>query len=242
MSVDEDFELEQVLQRARRGLAPSAGDRARIAGRLAAVVSARPAAAPLRALHRAALVGAVALGGGIGYWQGYRAGGAVERVLPVIPVVEPLAASVAVVPAPTPPSVVAEAVSAPEAARAPRAARNPAASSEPRAPAPAGESGGLDTEVRELRRIEKAIREGNPRLALVLLEELARSIPQGQLLEERAAARVMASCQLGADSASVEARAFVARHASSAYVARVNEICGLDKQRISAPPGTDVPR
>jgi hypothetical protein len=42
--------------------------------------------------------------------------------------------------------------------------------------------------VRQLRRVERAIREGNPRFALVLLEELDQVMPAGQLLEERRAA------------------------------------------------------
>ena len=102
---------------------------------------------------------------------------------------------------------------------------------------------GLDDEVRELRRIEKAVREQNPRLALVLLDQLDQTIPTGQLLEERAAARVMANCSLETPSAQGSARAFAAKHPRSAYLARVIEICrltGAGNERISPAPGTSV--
>jgi hypothetical protein len=116
------------------------------------------------------------------------------------------------------------------------AARIPSA-----APAPST-AVGLDEEVRQLRRVERAIREGNPRLALVLLEEMDQAIPKGQLLEERRAASIMANCQLGSGDAVSNARAFVAKHAGSAYLTRVIGICGLETERNSAAPGTNTPR
>ncbi|MEO6599738.1 MAG: hypothetical protein ABIQ16_07690, partial [Polyangiaceae bacterium] len=130
----------------------------------------------------------------------------------------------------------------PSAARSasfPANARSVAEAADPREPL------GLDEEVRQLRRVERAIREENPRLALVLLEELDLAIPQGQLLEERKAASLMASCQLGVPAAQDNARAFASEHAQSAYVARVIAICRLaadSGERISPAAGTSIPR
>ena len=79
----------------------------------------------------------------------------------------------------------------------------------------------------------------------MLLDELDKDIPAGQLLEERKAASVMADCELDAASARDAARAFVTHHAGSAYVSRVRELCDLSAdidERIPPAPGTSVPR
>jgi hypothetical protein len=76
----------------------------------------------------------------------------------------------------------------------------------------------------------------------VLLDDLDRAIPAGQLLEARRAASIMANRQLGAGAAVANARVFVSQHASRGYLARVIEICGLESERNSAALGTNVPR
>lgn len=84
----------------------------------------------------------------------------------------------------------------------------------------------LDAELRTLRRVERAQRAGNPRLALALLDDLDRENPRGQLLEERAAARAVAECQSTFGPArSVVAERFRRRYGSSVYLPRVEAAC-----------------
>ncbi|MEI9950110.1 MAG: hypothetical protein WDO74_14340 [Pseudomonadota bacterium] len=253
--LDDDEAL--ILAQARRALGPTSADEQRLLQRLLPQLarlpapSARPLAGPswaLRAVAAVAVIGAVALSGGLGYRQGLQAGIAQQnqtstRTDPVVAdaSTRPVEASLDVAP-PAPPERsqprVAKASSAASAPSASSAASAPRTRSEPPAPpAPLG----LDEEVRQLRRVERAIRESNPRLALVLIEDLDRAIPAGQLLEERRAASLMANCQLGAAGAVATARAFATQHAGSAYLTRVIEICGLESKRNSAAPGTQVP-
>jgi len=76
-----------------------------------------------------------------------------------------------------------------------------------------------------LARIERALRDNNPRFALGLLGELDRMVPGGQLLEERQAARALAHCQLGSDGAAERAYEFAEQHPQSAYLARIRQAC-----------------
>jgi hypothetical protein len=246
----------RILEQARRGLSPTLADRERIkqgivsqlgvAGASGALPKRLDAGA-LRAARWVAVAGFFALGGALGYWQGYRAGAkggeliSVVRSVPVAPLARPspLATEQSSLPAPSAGNAAlaiaksARIVTLNPSARAPSEAARPA------------EALGLDEEVRQLRRVEKAIRDNNPRFALVLLDELDTDIPAGQLLEERKAASLMANCQLDAPTASDDARAFATRYAHSAYVARLFEICRLPAnvgERISPAPGTSVPR
>ena len=262
--MDDDEAL--ILEQARRALNPTSADRRRVLQSLLprlTPTATTPLAASdnpvskahsrtLSVLGSAAVLGAVALSGGLGYWKGFEAGIAQQNPR----VAEPNAALFAPAAAtPTRPPELAPSISPePDRERAapsvpstrPASGRSTPAtprvlSEVPRAPAELG----LDEEVRRLRRVERAIRESNPRLALVLLEDLNRAIPAGQLLEERRAASIMANCQLGADNAASDARTFEATHAGSAYLSRVVEICRLTSapsERISPAPGTDVPR
>jgi hypothetical protein len=93
----------------------------------------------------------------------------------------------------------------------------------------------LELETRLLARVERALRDDNARLALGLLGELDRTVPGGQLTEERQAARAMGHCALGSDSAPKLALAFVESHASSAYVPRVREACRAALEKKDAP-------
>jgi hypothetical protein len=76
-----------------------------------------------------------------------------------------------------------------------------------------------------MRRVERALREGNSRLALALLGELERAVPRGRLGEERSAAEVMAKCGLGVGPPLVLADDFAKKYASSVYYARVMQAC-----------------
>jgi hypothetical protein len=85
-------------------------------------------------------------------------------------------------------------------------------------------------------RIERALRDENARFALGLLGELDRTIPGGQLNEERTAARVLAHCQLGSDAAPTLAREFARRYAKSAYRTRIAQSCATNATPETAPP------
>jgi hypothetical protein len=93
------------------------------------------------------------------------------------------------------------------------------------APSPAPSSATLREEARELQRVDRALRSGTPQLALGLLRELDERIPRGVLLEERAAARLIARCQNGDASAPNAAVAWLERHAQSVYAPRLRAAC-----------------
>jgi len=91
--------------------------------------------------------------------------------------------------------------------------------------------GSLSEELDLLRRAERTIRAGNSMVALGLLNELDARFPKGQMLDERAAARVMANCQLADETAAkVMGQAYLGAHAQSVYAARVRSICHLDAE------------
>jgi len=259
--LDDDEAL--ILAQARNGLGPTSSDERRLLHNVLVQVAMTPVATvepsangvpkspwPLRIAGSVAVIGAVALSGGLGYHQGFQAGIAqknshdtrenavVSAALPMVDEAKP---------APAPSMEPAHPVEhAPQIERRwEREAKSNSVSSAARIPSasPAPSSRlGLDEEVRQLRRVERAIREGNPRLALVLLEEVDQSMPAGQLLEERRAASIMANCQLGSADAVSNARAFAAKHSGSAYLTRVIAICGLEGEWKSAVPGTNTPR
>ena len=242
---DLDVQEQRLLAGARRALSPNAADQKRvlasIAPTLALALSPSVSASPgtrARVAHYllgvSALGVAVLAGYGWGYWVGAKA-----RPAPAV------AAPAVAVPGGTAPPAASNArpgVREPEASsrdvRAPVGRRSVAVAP---TPSVAGPPPGLDEEVRQLRRIERAVREGNPRLALVIAEDLDQSIPRGQLLVERRAATLMASCQLGADGAEQVAADFLRNNPDSAYAARLREICKLaaTPQRTSVGPGTD---
>jgi hypothetical protein len=100
------------------------------------------------------------------------------------------------------------------------------------APEPAVVSSSLDAEVKALRSVERALRNREPRRALELLAQLDLTTANGQLLEERAAARAMALCDERAASRTVDrAEAmqrvleFSQRYPASVYFARVRRTC-----------------
>jgi len=87
-------------------------------------------------------------------------------------------------------------------------------------------------ELELLRRAERTIRSGNSQVALGLLRDLDQRFPKGQLVEERAAARVMANCQLAdADAARTQGNAYLKAHPQSVYADRVRTLCQLDSEK-----------
>jgi hypothetical protein len=257
-----DEDEASILAEARRALSPTSADERRIFQRLLPELSLPPGVPSgselpgtswaLRAVAALAVIGAVAFSGGLGYHKGWQAGIAQQNKPPTP--ANPVQAASAM-PAqtrlelapPVSPARPLQSPSIPSVVRARSETSAASAHSGTSAPSARPEAAqlGLDEEVRQLRRVERAIREDNPRLALVLLDDLDREIPKGQLLEERQAASIMANCRLGADAAVADAHAFAAAHAASAYLARVIEICGLEStatERNSAASGTHVPR
>lgn len=86
----------------------------------------------------------------------------------------------------------------------------------------------IGEEVALLKRAERAIRYENALLALGLLRELDRRFPQGKLLDERAAARVMAQClQLEPDAARAAGESYLRRASSNLYHDRVRRLCSV---------------
>lgn len=237
--MSESFDEEQMLQRARRGLSPRREDvdrvRASIAASLAAGVDPPDLPAGGSGVFRSELFRrvlpttiALGIGGAAGFALGHRVGVedgsalAEHRRAPVAP-------SAA---APRPPEP-------PLTAPVPR----PASSAEAQGPVADTErsvrrtSAGIGEEVRLLERVERAIRDRNPRLALGLLAELDRVAPRGELHEERRAARVMAECGLGAGAGTEAIERFERAYPGSAYLGRVRETCGPGSATDSARPG-----
>jgi len=84
----------------------------------------------------------------------------------------------------------------------------------------------LSEEVRALRNVERALRDGNAGLASAFLDDLDRSVPGGQMQEERAALRAIARCTAGRQPFGVNlADDFVAAYAASVYRRRVQDAC-----------------
>ena len=77
-----------------------------------------------------------------------------------------------------------------------------------------------------LRSVERALREHHPGFALALLRELDRSVPNGQLTEERLAVRTIARGASGDVPLGVNlAEDFVVRYPNSVYGRRATEAC-----------------
>jgi len=226
----------ELLARAKRGLSPTRDDELRVraalqhavtSGQPSASDAARPtlpAAAKLPAVAKlgAALLLAAATGSA-GYWLGFRAGSAtkasepprvVERTV-LVPRGEAAAPAEPVTSAPkdppTKPSRSLRALPSASSVTAAEPAESP-----------------LELETRFLARVERSLRSENPRLALGLLGELDRLVPDGQLVEERRAGHVVAHCQLGSESAAKLAQDFAARFPSSAYAARIEQACAAN--------------
>ena len=104
------------------------------------------------------------------------------------------------------------------------------------APAPATPET-LAEEVRALRGAERALREDHPGLALALLRELDRAVPNGRLAEERLAVRTIARCASGDVPFGVSlAQDFSERYPGSLYDRRVTDACAATDSSPSGDP------
>jgi hypothetical protein len=240
-----DLDAADILAAARRGLSPTSADAERVRGLMEAALQggaagerAVPQDAPRGAagsrspsvargwlwLRRFAALGAVAaVAGGVGYRAGRRASRDEAIAHPPVSVHHETPAQAAVPPpkvVPATPAVSSTSLGSVRPARDPAHRPAPIGAS---APAPAS----MAEEVRVLRSVERALRENRPGFALALLRELDRSVPNGQLTEERLAVRTIARCASGAVPFGVNlAEDFADRYPASVYGRRVTEACG----------------
>ena len=188
--------MKEVLDQARRGWSPGAADAARV--RRAVERRARAPAPPSHRCHAPApRSGSVDPAGrgfhgcrrGLGYWAGRQA----ERRQSLA---RPMPAPRATVPAapPTPSSPALEPPGPATSAARPPITGAPTPPAVVRRAAASTPAESLAAEVRALRNIERALRDGNPGLATAFLDQLDWDVPDGQLREERAALRAIARC------------------------------------------------
>ena len=226
-----------LLARAHRALSPSAEDANRVRASLRAALATAAVAAPdaaARGIGAATrlsgwtgrIVAAAAIAGSagsIGYWVGHRAG---VREQPPAPV--PAAVSVAEQPPSPPPASPPPPPPAPEQAARPEPRQVAQARVAPHraAPAPSATPASLAKEIEALRAVERALRDGRPGLALALLHELDRAVPDGKLVEERQATAAIARCASGSiPLGTAPAADFAASYPTSVYRDRVEQAC-----------------
>lgn len=120
------------------------------------------------------------------------------------------------------PVVAPQVETAATTSRRPRAApREPTPSVEPTAP-----PSSLAEELALLRRAQRAIAAGDPSMAVRHLDELAERFPDGVMVEEREAARVVALCESGRrEDARATAQRFLRERPASPLRARVSGAC-----------------
>lgn len=83
----------------------------------------------------------------------------------------------------------------------------------------------LEAETQGLREVQLALRAKEPQRALSLLDQQDRRFVQGQLKQEREAARVLALCVTDATAGSTAYQRFVGAHPGSPLLARLKAAC-----------------
>jgi len=231
-----------LLAAARRGLSPTAGDRARVLRAIRGVIAAGDAASngdasppvPPRLVtgaRRLVALGAVAAAAaGAGYVGGFRAG----RRQAALDTPSSSGERTTLAPRSPPPERAGgdHPPASPGREVADPRARPPAMPRRPRGtavapPAPEGTpASSLAVELEGLRAVERALREGKPGFALSLLRELDDKVPKGRLLEERLATRTIARCAAGDVPMGIDlAEEFAERYPDSVYGRRVADAC-----------------
>jgi hypothetical protein len=121
-----------------------------------------------------------------------------------------------------PPGSPATTVPEPER-RSPSGGAKPGAGTFPDETPPSSD---LSREARALSGVQRAVRDGRSSEALALLDQQDRDFPQGELRQERVAARVVALCAAGrASEARTLAASFLARAPRSPLAARMRTVC-----------------
>jgi hypothetical protein len=240
--------LERGLAELRADLSPSSADKARLralilAPALAGNVEPSPAPpakldgwAALKAAGTAGLkAGALLLGVGLGagFWLGRETSLPATRAPAAIEAAPSPSAVARAAPAAPPPAPPA--TPGPLETRQVLKVSEPSPLAEPRRPPPRARAtrkavapNPLNEELALLRRVERALRNGDPALALALLGELDERFPESRLVEERQAAKLMAHCRQGSADAVARAHAFLHDSPASVYRQRVQSACGLD--------------
>jgi RNA polymerase sigma-70 factor, ECF subfamily len=98
------------------------------------------------------------------------------------------------------------------------------------APADGAPADTLAEEARLLAQARHALRGGDNERGLALLDEHARTFPNGWFASDRAVERIVALCSLGRrDEARREAKAFLARHPNSPLTRRIGSSCAAER-------------
>jgi hypothetical protein len=250
--------LDETLASARAAGAPAAA-RARVRARLEAggAFASPPAAAGAGAasngvaalgVARSTVALLVGLGFGAGYWLGLHhpqaepgaaAPSAAASMQPVAAAVP--AAAVQNTPSSEPASPPETLTPASEAnaagTPAPRVAEAAPRRAHRSAPPRAVPREGFSDEVALLQRAERALRAGQPELALSFVSELEQRYPESPFGEERGAARVMAECALSHTGALERAASFLRERPASVYSDRVRQLCAPENSDGKRQPG-----
>ena len=216
---DSDQELARLFSVAREATMPDPGAHDRVkAGVARRLAPGAPTARRAWARRTWVGVGIGVLGLGAALWP---------RVYPrtgssaPIPALEVAPRPQIVAPAPPPETT------APAALPVSAEVASPTPLLQPRKPAPSSTLGvDASDELSLVRAMQQALRSGDAGRALALAGEHGRRFPRGTLAEEREGVRAVAQCQLAAPNARATIlRAFVGRHPSSPYAARVKAVC-----------------
>jgi hypothetical protein len=205
---------------------PRPSDRARVrralfarvaAGGAVTLLSSSAAAAP--AVAKVLLPLVLVAAGGVGGALWWRARHTADVTTTSVRVAAPAA-----VPAPVvEPVAVAAPAPEPQVQPAPAAANLPTRA---RAVTPAPAPRNLRVETSMLADANRALRDGEPRRSLRLLDEYDRRFPTGVLRQEMTATRIIARCQVTPGAAGKEAaRAFLAQYPASPLASRVRSSC-----------------
>jgi hypothetical protein len=232
---------EQLLARARRGTEPSLVDERRVRSRLHARVLAAPLLLGARSAHAFAsasklsaaklllalgVCGGTAVVAGVALKHGFGAQNQAPSGARVLSSARPAAAQPAPLPAPIGRAQLADSVPqievpAPIVAVPVPVVKRPASGASPVLSLSPQD---MQLEIAGLQRAQQLLHAGSAAQAVTALDQLARQVPLGALMEERDATRVIALCTLGrAQAAGVDA--FLARYPNSVHSGRVRTAC-----------------
>ena len=235
---------ERLLARARRGTEPSAVDEQRVRNRLHARVLAAPLLLGARSAHAFASVsklsaaklllalgvcGGTAVVAGVALKHEFGAQNQALSGAPALTSAHAVVAQPALLPPPIETAQLADSASqnevpVPVAAVPVPAAKRPASSASSASSAASLSPQDMQLEIAGLQRAQQLLHAGNAAQAVTALDQLARQVPAGALMEERDATRVIALCTLGrAQAAGVDA--FLARYPNSVHSGRVRSAC-----------------